>query len=281
MRLNNLKRIMKNVVLSVVFSSCVTNVCHAGNDNYPLGARSAGMATASVTMTDIWASANNQAGLGYLEQPAVALYYENRLNVKSLSLQAGAFAIPVKSTTIGVNYRYFGYSKCNELKFGLAVGKKLGEKFALGVQMDYYQTYFADDYGNIGVLCGEIGMLCEPVEHLFIGAHLFNVSQSKQKANFNERIPTVMRLGVGYTIPKTATITVETEKDMRMDAVFKAGLEYTPVNDLFLRCGVSTSHLYQYTFGLGYSWKRFTIDASFCHHKFLGYSPHISLSAKW
>ena len=264
-----------------LFNSCITSICHAGNDNYPLGARSAGMATSSVMMTDIWASANNQAGLGYLKQPTAALYYENRLNVKSLSLQAGAFAIPVQATTIGVNYRYFGYSQYNELKFGLAVGKRLGEKFALGVQMDYFHTHFSGDYGNFGVLCGEIGLLCEPVEHLFVGAHLFNVSQSKQKANLDERIPAVLRLGIGYTIAETATITVETEKDVRMDAIFKGGLEYSPIKDLFFRCGVSSGHLYQYTFGLGYTWKQLTIDTAFTHHKFLGYSPHISLIAKW
>ena len=276
-----LRKIIKNVVLYAVFSSCMTGVCHAGNDNYPLGARSAGMATASVTLTDIWASTNNQAGLGYLEQPSATMYYENRLNVKSLSLQAGAFAIPVKSTTVGVNYRYFGYEKRNDFKFGLAVGKRLGEKFAMGVQMDYFHTHVAGDYGDYGILCGEIGLLCEPVEHLFIGAHLFNVTQSKQKVTLDERVPTVMRFGIGYTIAEKATVTVETEKDSRMDAVFKGGLEYSPINDLFLRCGVSNGNLYQYTFGLGYTWNRFTMDVSFSHHKLLGYSPHISLIAKW
>jgi len=258
----------------------MNSICHAGGDNYPIGARSAGMSTASVVFTDIWSSANNQAGLGYLERPAAAVFYENRLNVKSLSVQSGAFAVPVQTTTIGVNYRYFGYSKYNESKFGLAVGKKMGEKFALGVQMDYFHTHIDGDYGNYGVLCGEIGLLCEPVEHLFVGAHLFNVSQSRQKVSFDERVPTIMRFGVGYIIRDKATISIETEKDLRMDAVFKAGLEYSPVGDLFLRCGMSTGHMYQYAFGLGYSWKNFTIDMAFSHHKFLGYSPHISLIAK-
>jgi len=267
--------------LCIIVSSYCTIICRAGNDNYPLGARSSGMATASVVLTDIWASANNQAGLGYLKQPTAAVYYENRLNVKGLSLQAGAFALPVHSTVIGVNYRYFGFSKYNEFKFGLAVGKQLGEKFALGVQMDYFHTHFAGDYGNFGILCGEIGMLCEPVENLFIGAHLFNVSQTKQKANLDERVPTVMRFGVGYKIQEKATISVETEKDLRMDAVFKGGLEYSPFGDLFLRCGVSTGCMCQYNFGLGYGWDNLNIDISFSHHKFLGYSPHISLIAKW
>ena len=272
---------IKKIVLCLVFSSFLTNFCYAGNDNFPLGARSAGMATASVMMTDIWASANNQAGLGYIERPVATVYYENRMNVKSLSLQAGAFAIPVGSTTIGVNYRYFGFSKYNESKFGLAVAKRLGEQFALGVQMDYFHTYFAEDYGNIGGLCGEIGLLYEPVQNLIVGAHFFNISQSKQKVNLDERVPTIIRFGVGYTIQEKATISVETEKNLRMDAVFKAGLEYAPIDDLYLRCGVSTDNLYQYVFGLGYSWKYFTVDMAFNHHKFFGYNPHISLIAKW
>ena len=279
--MDSLKKILvKNVVLYAVFNAYMAGDCHAGNDNYPLGARSAGMATASVVLTDVWASANNQAGLGFLEQPTAALYYENRLNVKNLSLQAATFAIPVQSTTIGVNYRYFGFSKYHESKFGLAVAKQIGEKFALGVQMDYFQTHFAGDYGNVGILCAEIGLLCKPVENLIVGAHLFNVARSKQKVNYDELMPTIMRLGVGYTIHDKATVSVETEKDLRMNAIFKGGLEYSPIDDLFLRCGMSNGTMHQFSFGLGYEWKNLTVDISFSHHKFLGFSPHISLIAK-
>ena len=256
-------------------------VCYAGNDNYPLGARSAGMAAASVMLTDIWAAVNNQAALGYLEQPVAALYYENRLNVRELALQAGVFAIPVKSTVIGVNYRYFGYSKYNEFKLGLAVGKRLGEKFSMGIQMNYFHTNFAGDYGSTGLLCGELGLLYEPVENLRVGAHLFNVWQSRQKVNIDGQPPTIMRFGIGYAIQEKAVISVETEKDLRMDAIFKAGLEYSPVNNLFLRCGVSNGNIYQYAFGVGYGINKFTIDLAFSHHKFLGYSPHVSIIAKF
>ena len=190
-------------------------------------------------------------------------------------------SIEMENSAFGINYRYFGFSKYNESKFGLAVAKRLGDQFALGVQMDYFHTHFADDYGNVGILCGEIGLLYQPVDNLMVGAHLFNVSQSKQKVNLDDRVPTIMRFGIGYTIQEKATISVETEKDLRMDAVFKAGLEYTPIGDLYLRCGASTGNLYQYAFGLGYSWKFFTIDMAFNHHKFFGYTPHISIIAKW
>ena len=90
-----------------------------------------------------------------------------------------------------------------------------------------------------------------------------------------------MRFGIGYKIQDKATISLETEKDLRMDAVFKGGLEYNPVAELFLRCGVSSGIMNQYSFGLGYGWKKFTLDIAFSHHRFLGYSPHFSLMAKW
>jgi len=239
------------------------------------------MATASVTFTDIWSSSNNQAGLGYIEQPTAALYYENRMNVKNLSTRAITVAMPFQSTVVAINYRYFGLPKYNESKFGLAAGRRLGEKFAVGVQMDYFHAFVADGYGNFGVLCAEIGLLCEPAKNLFVGAHVFNVTRSRQKVNLDERVPTIMRFGIGYAIHEKAFIAVETEKDLRMDAIFKGGLEYSPVGELYLRCGMSTGMMYQYCFGLGYGWKYFTVDMSFSHHKFMGFSPHISLAAKW
>ena len=270
---------IRRIIFCIVFIVCASQVCFSGNDNYPLGARSVGMATSSVALSDVWSAVNNQAALAYIEQPAVALYYENRLNVRELALQSGAFVVPVGGTVIGANYRYFGYSKYNEFKFGLAIGKRLGERFAAGVQMNYFQTYFAGDYNSINALCGEIGVMYEPVEKLKIGAHLFNVTQTRQKLTLNGRLPTIMRLGLGYAANEKATITVETEKDLRMNAVIKAGLEYNPIGDLFLRCGMSNGNLHQYTFGVGYGWKYFTVDIAFSHHKFLGFSPHIALIA--
>ncbi len=207
--------------------------CRAGSDNYPLGARSAGMAHTSVTHTDIWSSANNQAGLAWLKNFTAAMYYENRLNVKGLSIQAGSLAMPVKSTIVSLNYRYFGYTRYNDTKIGLAVAKKLGEKFALGVQMDYFRTHFSYDYGNFNMLSAEIGLLCKPVNALTIGAHIFNISKSRQKANPTEYIPTIMRFGLEYAIHEKAIINIETEKDTRMKAIFKAGLEFIPVGSTY------------------------------------------------
>jgi hypothetical protein len=236
------------------------------------------MAHASVTHTDIWSSANNQAGLAWLENFAAAMYYENRLNVKSLSVQAGSLAMPVKATIIGLNYRYFGYAKYNETKIGLAIARKLGEKFALGVQMDYFHTHFSYDYGNFNMLSAEIGLLCKPMDNLTIGAHIFNISRSRQKANPTEYIPTIMRLGLEYSIHEKAIISIETEKDTRMKAIFKAGLEVIPIKSLFLRCGISSGPMYQYAFGIGYKWKLLSLDMAFTHHQVLGYSPHVSIS---
>ena len=44
----------------------LTNKAFGGNDNYPSGARAAGMASTAVMLTDLWSNFYNQAGLARL-----------------------------------------------------------------------------------------------------------------------------------------------------------------------------------------------------------------------
>jgi len=52
---------MRHLNYLLILSLLVANL-HAA-DNYPVGARSAGVANASVTYADLWSAFNNQAGL--------------------------------------------------------------------------------------------------------------------------------------------------------------------------------------------------------------------------
>ena len=83
----------------------------AGNQDDPAGGRSSGLSHASVTLRDGWSCYNNQAGLGYLENPVCGFYFENRYNVKEFSTKAVFIAYPFHPGTVAFNYRHFGYSK--------------------------------------------------------------------------------------------------------------------------------------------------------------------------
>ncbi|MFH1319450.1 MAG: hypothetical protein ABII90_02200 [Bacteroidota bacterium] len=260
----------------------------AGNDNYGIGARSAGMGNASVTISDLWSVHHNQAGLARLENISAGIYYENRFAVSELSLKGVAVAIPVPGAAdgvFGVSMSYFGYSKYNDCKIGLAYAKSFGDKFSAGIMLDYLSTRIGEDYGKKMNVAVEIGIQAQLIKNLSVGAHIFNPTRSKiaefeiQGTPEVERIPTIMRFGLNYTFSDKVFVSLETEKDIDYKPVFKAGLEYHIIKELFLRTGISTNPTFN-TFGFGLNLKQFTFDFAVSIHQVLGYTPHLSLAYK-
>ncbi|MBI5219973.1 MAG: hypothetical protein HY958_13685 [Bacteroidia bacterium] len=268
--------VYKLIPVFACFILSTTGAIAGGGDDNPFGARSAGMANASVMLSDIWSISHNQAGLASLKNMSVGFHYENRFLVNELSLKAGTFILPTKTGVFGLSISQFGYSKYNESKIGLAFAKSLGEVFSAGIQFDYINTYFSEYYGNKGTAVVEIGVRAVPKENFYIGAHIYNPTRSKIAAYHDERIPTIMRLGLGYNFSRKVLVTAETEKDIENDPVFKAGIEYNFMEHLFIRTGVA-SNPEKATFGIGYEIKGLKADLAFSTHPQLGLTPHFSL----
>jgi hypothetical protein len=245
--------------------------------NDPIGARSAGIGHASVTLTDEWSSFNNQAGLGFLSKPTIGAYFENRFQVKEFSMKAGTFAYPLAPATLAISYRHFGYSKYHESKLGLAVGKKFTNHFAIGVQIDYLQTYFAEGYGTYNAVAAEAGILAKPLKNLSLGFHVYNFTGNNNNSLPEESIPTNIRLGISYEIKEKVLLLLETEKELNSDIMVKAGLELKPIDPLFFRIGFATL-IEQYSIGIGYKLKKISADLAFSHNTMLGFSPKAGIS---
>lgn len=252
-------------------------LAHAGIDNSPLGARSAGMGGSSVALAgDLWCVHNNQAGLAFVRDVQGGLFYENRFMVKALSMKAGAFALPIKRGTFGLEVSSFGYTQYAENKYGLSYAMPFGEKFAMGVQVDYMSMRFGENYGKAGTATGEIGVIAKPLKNLTIGAHLFNPMRSKLAAYNDERVPTIMRFGVNYRFSDKVFITGEAEKDMDYKPVIRGGLEYRPIKEFYLRAG-GGSNPGTTSFGFGIAMKNLRLDVASSFHAQLGFTPHVGL----
>jgi len=249
----------------------------AGNENLPLGARSSGMGNASVSLSDVWSAHHNQAGLGFLRDFSAGAYYENRFLIKELSIKGGVAALPVKGGTFGLCISNFGYSLYHENKYSLSFAKAFGDKLSVGIAMDYLTTKIGEGYGSQGVLAAEFGIQAKPLKGLTIGAHVFNPTRAKLADYNNERLPTVIRFGGDYNFSDKVKVAVETEKDIAQKAIFKAGIEYKPVKELYLRAGIGTNPTLT-SFGFGLNLKRIQIDISANYHQTLGFSPQIGLT---
>jgi hypothetical protein len=268
------------------------NLVFAGNDIDISGGKSKGMGNTSVMYSDIWSISNNQAGLAFIKNPAVGLYYENKFTMAQTGYQSLAMAIPTKKTgTFGLNVSYFGYSEYNESKVSLAYGKKLGDKFAVGLKVNYLNIGFSDEYGSKGKAIAEIGVLYEPKDKLFIGAHIYNITREMiakdtddDNVNNQVAIPTNFRLGLGYKFTDNVFVATEVEKDLENKPVFKVGVDYQVVEKFFLRAGMSTNPNQTAsivstltTFGMGYKSENFNVDLAFINSSALGMSSQISV----
>lgn len=265
----------KQILLSSFLLSVF--IAKAGNEDYPIGARSAAMGNASVSLSDMWSAHHNQAGLGFVRNISAGVSYENRFMVKEISVRGGVLAIPVKAGTFGLCITNFGYQLYSENKYSLSFAKAFGEKFSAAIAMDYLTTRIAEGYGNKGALAAEAGIQAKPIKALTIGAHVFNPTRAKISSYDDERLPTIIRLGADYNFSDKVILAIETQKDIKYKAEFKAGLEYKAVKEFYLRIGLSTNPTLS-TFGFGLNLKNFKADFSGSYHQTLGFSPQLSLS---
>ncbi len=286
-----LTKIMKLLFATLVITLIFPVLLNASNYNTAVGGRSAALAYTSVTLNDFWSVHNNQAGLAYFNHIAVGFYYENRFMVKELGLRAGAFVLPTNSGVFGLNYNYFGYSKYSEQKIGLAYARAFGEHFSAGLQLDYLTTRIAEDYGSKNTFTFELGIRTKLSENFVIAAHVYNPIGVKIENEYNERIPTIFKLGLSYHVSDKLLLAIETEKDLIYKPLLRGGIEYKIVEQAIVRIGYSTlpsttgsqnfSISSLYAFGFGLNLKKLVIDFSSTVHQTLGWSSQISIIYKF
>jgi len=259
----------------LIFSIVFFNQFSFAQYQFESGARQGGMSGSGVIISDIWSSFGNQAGLADLSGFSAGLFYSNMFNVPDLRETAFAISMPTeKYGSAGLNYSYSGNPASNFSKFGLAYAKRLGKRITAGIQIDYLR--FAQlNYGNSGTPVGEIGFIAEPIENLFIGAHVFNPWRSKLSGT-DEYINSIIRIGAGYFFSDKVLFTAETEKDIDKPIVFRAGTEYNMFAGLYIRTGVALNPT-KYSFGLGYNYKGLSLDAAYISHNILGYYMQFGL----
>jgi hypothetical protein len=270
--------VKKAVVFLFAFYFTTAQQLKAGDGSFSNGSRSVAIGGASATYSDLWAAYNNQAGLARLKSISFGLTYESRFMIPELATGGMAVALPTKrSGVFALSISYFGYTVYNEKKIGLAYSKAFGDKVSAGIQLDYLSTHLAEGYGDRNAFTMEAGIQAQLLKDLVIAAHVFNPTMTKLAEYDDERIPTTLKLGLGYTVSGKVILSVESEKSLTEKGIFKAGIEYHIVKALYLRTGLSTNPGL-YSFGFGLELDRLSIDMVSSYHQVLGFSPQLTLS---
>lgn len=250
-----------------------------------LGAEPAAMGGVFVMKQGFWGIFHNPASTAYNENKAIGLHYHNQNPqlLKELSVKAAAFLLPTATGNFGLRYTHYGYTAYHENQFALTYAKALGQHVAVGIAIDYFHSAFGEKkYGNNSAALGELGLLIQPTDEWLFAAYAFNPTGSGYWNYTTEKLPTVLRFGMGHCFAGGSFLGIETEKNTREPLILKIGLEQPLVEGLILRTGLrqywNEKRLLTPTFGAGWHIKFLHIDLAMLHHPLLGFSSHFSLS---
>ena len=267
----------KNFIFLVFFLS-ILSVDGYADFPFPIGARSWGLANASVARRDYSYGFVNMAALGGAQETSAFSSYSSHFGFEGVGTFAAGAIMPVNEDLgVGFTIQRFGDKLYNQSALGLAAGHQIG-CFSLGLKVNYIQNAVSAPSLSFSrhAIVFEFGGIVTLSSKLFFGAHAYNVTQSSYSGDYGRRVPTILRTGFTYQPQNNLALSVEMEKNTDQPLVFKTGLEYKAWKQLFLRTGVASRPLTSH-FGAGFRARSFLIDYAVHTHMQLGLSHHLSL----
>lgn len=245
---------------------------------YAIGARSWGVANATVASADAYAILNNIAGLGGNQEAAVLSTYDSHYQFEGLNTVGFAGVIPFSNDlSAGFSLSRFGDKLYNELSLGIGVGHRI-EWVSLGLKVDYLQT--AVNAPSLAfsrkAFVFQFGGLATLSEQLLFGAQVYNLTQSRYSGIYGNKVPTILRAGFLYMPLKAVRLSAELEKNTDLPLLIKIGLAYQVWNKLWLRTGVSPNPMTHHL-GAGFTGGKFSVDYAVHSSGQLGWSHHLSM----
>jgi hypothetical protein len=224
--------------------------------------------------TNAFSFTANQAALVNTNNFTIGLYGERRFMLQELSWYQTSIVLPTGSGNFGFKSTYFGNINNRELELGLAYGRQLGDKLAIGVQFNHFSQQIPF-YGSHSGLSTEGGLLLRVSDQLQAGFHLYN------PIGFNftkreEKSPLVYTTGLGYEVSDALHMGLELQKVGNGGLNFNAGIDYNFQQKLFTRLAISTQSS-MYIIGAGVLLKDIRLDILTSIHPQLGATPGISL----
>ncbi len=232
-----------------------------------MGARSAALGGASVTLEDEWAVFNNVGALSYVEGISLFGSYRNQYGVPEFSSMAIGVTAPLLNGTVAVGAFRFGDDLYNEQKVNLGFSNRFGI-VSLGANFNYYQISIMEG-GTAQAFLFDFGGHAKLTEQFFFAAHVSNLNQAKVSEVNSERVPTYMKAGISYRPLESLMLNAEIEKSIDEDSQLKFAIEYEIIETVFIRTGIITEP-FKSNFGIGFDPGKLAVDYAYGNHPDLG-----------
>jgi hypothetical protein len=241
------------------------------------GATSHALSGADLFVASPWSVNSNPATLTELSSPEFALLYSNRFAVRELSSRHAAFNYPLDQSSVGLSVGQFGFENYSESKMGIAYSKKFGDKFNLGMQLNYLSTQLIEPYGRSSSLSVNMGMRTKLTDQIELAAGIQNPTRANKTEDKGEVYPQNIKIGIQYNAIEQLTIATVLTKEPFQSPRLAIGISYLKTESLALRVGYG-SHPNQFSFGFQCMIKQLKIELATAYEQQLGFSPVIGIS---
>ena len=240
-----------------------------------VGARSASLAGISAGLEDVWAVANNPAGLARFNHVSLATSLEQRYLMKELGYYALAASHPAGKGCFGIFTMYSGFQSFIDQKVIFGYGRPFGEHVMSGLSLVYVFQKSGKESQSLHQVCYELGTIVILSKKVNLAFSTFNPFQLYYKSKDYATLPSVFRLGLTYQYSTTLFIYTECEKDLDLPPDVKIGIEYGFREIFLLRGGVRIFPA-SWSFGAAVRYQRILFDFSSSYHQYLGFTPQLT-----
>lgn len=242
------------------------------------------IANASVAVQNEWNAFQNTSALANVQNWEISAQYENHFMVKELSTKSVQFAKNLQSVNIGVAFSYFGYSLYNDMIAGIGVARNFGDKFSMGLQLNYYMSYFSGNEMNFyrGALFPQFGISSKIFPKLTVGFNAYNPFQSNIKTEYSvKRIPTIYSIGTNYAFTENLNWLTQIDKEVSSNFRFASGFEYAMIDQLTVKLGIYATDYLIPCLGVNINLQKLHFFLNTELHPQLGLNTQICLKYKY
>jgi hypothetical protein len=232
---------------------------------------SASIAQTSVADTHGWTAFHNPAMLGYVEQTEFGIQVDNRFVMSELTTKSVQMVFATNLVNAGFSFSHFGYSLYHEMLVGLGFARNFSDRFAMGVQFNYYTAYFSATNTYRGALLAQVGISARLSSNFNLGFNSFNPFQTNIKTEYViKRIPSIYSLGSAYSFSPDLVWRTQIDKEVSSNYRVATGFEYRMLQRVVLKLGAYASGYLVPCLGLGFYTGSFLVDLNCELHPLLG-----------
>jgi hypothetical protein len=218
-----------------------------------------------------WTAFGNPANIGYIENTEIGTQFENRYLIPELSTKSVQLCIPTKLLNSGLSYSYFGYSLYHEMMIGAGFSRNFSDKFAMGLQFNYYTAYFNASNSYHGAFLPQLGLSVKLTPGFSLGFQSFNPFQTNIRTDLGtKRLPSIFSLGTEYFFSNELIWRTQIDKEVSSNYRFATGFEYQMLQAMNIKLGAYASDYLVPCLGVGFGSGQLKFELNCELHPLLG-----------